>query len=123
MARTCSGSEHATSRLVLEAAGVRLLSDAAEGRAWHQVSSDDEGPCRFRFRDGERQRKRNVVSLVHEVVLRQAMADRGWRVPQFVLQEGWASVVTEAGNLATWLVDGVAGRRGVSVAAAGDAGA
>ena len=62
------------------------MSDAAAGRAWHQVSSDAEGPCRFRFRDGER--KRNVVSLVHEVVLRQAMADRGWRVPQFVLQEG-----------------------------------
>ena len=86
MARTCSGSEHATSGLVLEAAGARLSSDAAEGRAWHQVSSDDEGPCRFRFRDGER--KRNVVSLVHEVVLRQAMSDRGWRVPQFVLPEG-----------------------------------
>ena len=86
MARTCSSSEHATSGLVLEAAGVRLLSDAAAGRAWHQVSSDAEGPCRFRFRDGER--KRNVVSLVHEVILRQAMADRGWRVPQFVLQAG-----------------------------------
>ncbi len=86
MARTCSGSEHATSGLVLETAGARLLSDAAAGRAWHQLSSDDEGPCRVRFRDGER--KRNVVSLVHEVVLRQAMADRGWRVPQFVLQEG-----------------------------------
>ena len=90
MARTCSGSEHATSGLVLEAAGARLLSDAAAGRAWHQVSSDVEGPCRFRFRDGER--KRNVVSLVHEVVLRQAMADRSWRVPQFVLREeaGWS---------------------------------
>jgi len=37
-------------------------------------------------------------------------------------REGWASVVTEAGNLATWLVDGVAGRRG-GVVAAGDAGA
>ena len=86
MARTCSGAEHATSGLVLEAAGSRLSSDAAAGRAWHQVSSDPEGPCRFRFRDGER--RRNVVSLVHEVILRQAMADRGWRAPQFVLQAG-----------------------------------
>ncbi len=86
MARTCSGWERATSGLVLEAAGARLLSDAAAGRAWYQLSSDDEGPCRFRFREGER--KRNVVSLVHEVVLRQAMADRGWRVPQFVLPAG-----------------------------------
>jgi len=85
-ARTCSGPEHATSDLVLEAAGSRLLSDAAAGRAWHQVSSDAEGPCRFRFRDGER--RRNVVSLVHEVILRQAMADCGWRTPQFVLQAG-----------------------------------
>ena len=84
MARTCSGAEQATSGLVLKAAGARLMSDAATGRAWHQVSSDPEGPCRFRFRDGER--RRNVVSLVHEVILRQAMADRGWRVPQFVLQ-------------------------------------
>ena len=86
MARTCSGAEQATSGLVLEAAGTRLLSDAAVGRAWHQVSSDDEGPCRFRFRDGER--RRNVVSLIHEVILRQAMADRGWRAPQFLLQAG-----------------------------------
>ena len=86
MARTWPGSASTTSGLVLEVAGARLLSDAAAGRAWHQVSSDAEGPCRFRFRDGAR--KRNVVSLVHEVVLRQAMADRGWRVPQFVLQEG-----------------------------------
>ena len=86
MARTWPGSASTTSGLVLEAAGARLLSDAAAGRAWHQVSSDAEGPCRFRFRDGER--RRNVVSLVHEVVLRQAMADRGWPVPQFVLQEG-----------------------------------
>ena len=62
---------------------MRLLEDAAAGRAWHQVSSEPEGPCRFRFRDVRR--KRNVVSLVHEVVLRQAMADQGWRVPQFVL--------------------------------------
>ena len=86
MARMCLGSEHAARGLVVEAAGARLLSDAAAGRAWHQVSSDAEGPCRFRFRNGER--RRNVVSLVHEVVLRQAMADRGWRAPQFVLQAG-----------------------------------
>ena len=89
MAHTCPAPAHrTTSGLVLEAAGARLLSDASAGRAWHQVSSDAAGPCRFRIRDGARRRRRSVVSLVHEVVLRQAMADRGWRVPQFVLQAG-----------------------------------
>ena len=82
VARACSGSPH-LSGPVVETAGARLLRDAAAGRAWHQVSTDGEGLCRFRFRDPGR--KRNVVSVVHEVVLRQAMADRGWRVPQFAL--------------------------------------
>ena len=64
VARACSGSPH-LSGPVVETAGARLLRDAAAGRAWHQVPTDGEGLCRFRFRDPGR--KRNVVSVVHEV--------------------------------------------------------
>ena len=59
-------------------AGVRFVDDVLKGESHFQKDSDGLGLARVAVAG------RSAFSVDQEVVLRQAMADRGWEVPQFV---------------------------------------
>ena len=59
-------------------AGVRFVDDVLKGEAHFQKDSDGLGLARIAVAG------RSAFSVDQEVVLRQAMTDRGWEVPQFV---------------------------------------
>lgn len=59
-------------------AGVRFLDDLLSGKAHFQRDSDGLGLARLAVAG------RSAFAVDQEVVLRQAMEDRGWEVPQFV---------------------------------------
>ena len=59
-------------------AGVRFIEDVLKGESHFQRDSDGLGLARVAVTG------RSAFSVDQEVVLRQAMVDRGWEVPQFV---------------------------------------